>query len=612
MSHINLGSTGIIVQYIQNFLKDNYDNTFHLSDEYDKETHKKLIKYLRLPIIIDSNTMKDYMISKYTFKNSENANELEDGGGIWNFDYEMTTRTIRFYNRDNNFCFDGALRFLTEYVHDIDDFCRQHGWYLKKYNKAKYNRTAGITKQVSFEIAQEGRKQLLPCAEIINMINFHTNDYLLNKCFLDENNAYHGFIQNSNLYKVAYIPAKPGDSFTISHGFKYPCEMAFAYSEQTIKELKESNHVVNNIVSHMSKSAAGELYPGDYDVYTIPEDSECTYLLIQMPYDNALINPTNKKTTIVLGDINQDGIIDFNEDDENSDYMILKRYVTEKSFNLSQSQLVAANLNKDIDINGKPIVNETDLRMFEAAITEAKKTGNTILNFGTVEYERETTLAESNQDRLLVMYGDVDLGNPNNQLNIPIEDFQTEPWAIHEEFLPYILGSAIHKYSNIEDITWLQNQVKTINPNYKELRWGYYDSPIDYISNEKFVWNEIKSRYELYNNNNYTGYYLYDSVDIMNGYIASDKTKRITNVKIENGQFLENNVLIGKSVLESGYISINSSLSLREHIINFQVASNTHFNGFVKEQIKFINGYVTPITEKRLKDVLSTGEFLIY
>ena len=98
----------------------------------------------------------------------------------------------------------------------------------------------------------------------------------------------------------------------------------------------------------------------------------------------------------------------------------------------------------------------------------------------------------------------------------------------------------------------------------------------------------------------------------MNGYIASDKTKRITTVKIENGQFLENNVLIGKSVLESGYISINSSLSLREHIINFQVASNTHFNGFVKEQIKFINGYVTPITEKRLKDVLSTGEFLIY
>ena len=47
MSHINFGDTGLIVQYIQNFLKDNYNKNIHLSDEYDKETHKALIDYLK-------------------------------------------------------------------------------------------------------------------------------------------------------------------------------------------------------------------------------------------------------------------------------------------------------------------------------------------------------------------------------------------------------------------------------------------------------------------------------------------------------------------------------------------------------------------------------------
>ena len=50
---INLGDRGLIVQYIQNFLKDNFNKNIHLSDEYDKETHQALIEYLQLPEILD-------------------------------------------------------------------------------------------------------------------------------------------------------------------------------------------------------------------------------------------------------------------------------------------------------------------------------------------------------------------------------------------------------------------------------------------------------------------------------------------------------------------------------------------------------------------------------
>ena len=97
---INFGDTGLIVQYIQNFLKDNYNKNIHLSDEYDKDTHKALIDYLKLPEIIDAIDLKDLLLSLFTFKEEQPPHRLINGGGIWNFDFEMTPTTITFYNRE--------------------------------------------------------------------------------------------------------------------------------------------------------------------------------------------------------------------------------------------------------------------------------------------------------------------------------------------------------------------------------------------------------------------------------------------------------------------------------------------------------------------------------
>ena len=278
---INLGDRSLAVQYIQNFLKDNYNKNIHLSDEYDKDTHKALIEYLQLPEVLDSYSMKDLILEKYTFREDQPPNALINGGGVWNFDFDITLDTIRFYNRPINQCFDGALRFISEYIEDIDELCRANGWYLANYTKFKYDNSQEITKVAEFMLVKESRKQLLPVKDIIKMINFSMNDYLLGKCFIDENNSYHGYIQDSNLYKISYIPAKPGDVFTISHGYKYACELAIGYVEVNINDLKHSELVsVNNIISHLSKSVYGEMNPGQYEIYEIPEDSECTYLVI--------------------------------------------------------------------------------------------------------------------------------------------------------------------------------------------------------------------------------------------------------------------------------------------------------------------------------------------
>ena len=602
---INLGDRSLAVQYIQNFLKDNYNKNIHLSDEYDKDTHKALIEYLQLPEVLDSYSMKDLILEKYTFREDQPPNALINGGGVWNFDFDITLDTIRFYNRPINQCFDGALRFISEYIEDIDELCRANGWYLANYTKFKYDNSQEITKVAEFMLVKESRKQLLPVKDIIKMINFSMNDYLLGKCFIDENNSYHGYIQDSNLYKISYIPAKPGDVFTISHGYKYACELAIGYVEVNINDLKHSELVsVNNIISHLSKSVYGEMNPGQYEIYEIPEDSECTYLVIQMPYQNNLISPSSQKITIKLGDINQDGRIDFDINNPQSDYMILKNYVENRDDvntpTLTGASLVAANINKDIDINGNPVVDESDLKIFEARIKAFQNNGIAI-DFGETIYEKEIDLTESDYDRLLVIYGNIEEGNSNNELNIPIEDYQTNPWSIHDCFLPYIYGSAIHTYSDSRDIEWLQKLIMKFQPRYEGLRWGYYDNADSFISNDYIKWNETKAKYEYFVNGLYTGYIL-SSNDIYNADLRRESNMTLSNIKILNGRILVNNEWTGKLVLYNGSITTElSQYSLKEIIKSFQLSTNQFYKHQTTEQIKFINGFVDPLTERRLK-----------
>lgn len=604
---INLGDRNIMVQYIQNFLKDNYNRNIHLSDEYDKDTHKALIEYLQLPEVIDSYSMKDLILKNFTFREEQPPNALINGGGVWNFDFDITLDTIRFYNRPVNQCFDGGLRFISEYMDEVDELCRQHGWYLSYYTKFIHNKNEKVNKSAEFILTKESRKQLLPNKDIIKMINFSMNDYLLGKCFLDDNNAYHGMIQDSKLYKISYIPAKPGDKFTITHGYKYPCELAIGYTEYSLSELKSGDYsTVYNIVSHLSKSTYGELNPGDYEVYEIPEDSECKFLLIQLPYKDNLISPVSQKITVKIGDINQDGVIDFDENNPESDYMLLKRYVEAKSlgenlpFTLSGANLIAANINRDIDINGNQVIDEIDLQKFKAAIDAFNNLGK-VIDFGEAIYEKELDLSESDYDRLLVMYGDIEENNQDNELNIPLEDYQLTPWSIHDCFLSYIIGSAIHTYSDNRDIEWLQQEVMKIQPRYEGLRWGHYDSPESFLSNDFIQWSNAKSHYEYYVNGLYTGYIL-SSNDIYNSELRRESNLTLSNIKIVNGKILLDNQWTGKLVLEDGSITKElGQYSLREIIKQFQIKTNELYKDHSREQIKFINGYVDLLTEKRLK-----------
>lgn len=617
MSHINFGDTGLLVQYIQNFLKDNYNKNIHLSDEYDKETHQALIEYLKLPEIISANEIKDKLLQTFTFKEDKPPHKLINGGGIWNFNFDMTPNSITFWNRDINQCFNGAIEFISGYMDEVNEFCRNYGWKLIDYTSFKYNKNDNNSiHRIKFTIAQEDRKQLLPANDVLKMINLSMSNYLLGKCFLDENNAYHGFIQNSDVYKISYIPAKPGETFTISHGYKYPCELAIGYTNRTLLELKhEDLSSVENIVSHLAKSRYGELNPGSYEVYTIPEDAECTYLLIQMPYKNNLISPTSQSIKVKIGDINQDGKITCDENDPNSDYRILKDYVEaikegKPHRNLSGPNLLAANINQDFDVNGNPIINEMDVEIFKNRIISLK--GGELIDFGETIFNKEIDLSESDYDKILIMYGNIEDnnydsdGNFDNHLNIPLEEFQTNSWAIHECFLPYILGACIHKYSDQRDIQWLQENVNVLYDLYEPIRYGKYDEPVDYLSNDYISWDEIKALYKYYKDGLYTGYVLVSkNADIQNATLRRENDNMKSNMKIINGRFFIDDSWTGQFVLSNGLITTGDArYALKSLIESFQLSTNKFYNGQTKDQIKFISGNLDPLTEKYLKQLI--------
>jgi len=628
---INFGDSGLIVQYIQNFLKDNYDKSMSLSDTYDKQTHKTLINYLKLPEIIDANRMKDLIHQMFVFREDQPPNKLIDGGGVWNFDFEMTPYQLRFYNRPINQCFDGALQFINQYMQKVDDLCRKFGWRLTYYTKFKYIPGEKKAKVAEFIITQESRKQLLPTKELMKMINFSCGDYLLSKCFLDEKNKYHGFIQDSKYFKIAVIEAKPGDIFSITHGYKYPCEIAIAHTEHTLKEMKQEGYAVKQIVSYLENSPTQGLVPLEVEVYKIPEDSDCKYLLIQMPFKNNLISPQSQKVKVILGDILGEGKPSQASCDLLKEWVLANESIKAGEvgvvlpFTLSGARLIAANINRDLNPQGEPIIDMQDVVMYQQELNRNPATPW----LGEAIFEKPIDLSESDYDRLLVMYGDWMEGNNlselvfgsqllrnknENVLNIPIVEYQDNPWAIHECFIPFIIGSAIHEYSDLEDIRWLQEKIQEYYPQYKGKYWGCYDKPEDYIADEEMKWNPIKSKWEYWKRGTYSGYILDQTINPLNGWLRHEYNMEKTPIQIVNGKWLINKQWTGSIVLSDGRITTEyAKNSLKQIIKDLQMKLIEHIRNHrqyykgddLTEMPRFANGYITPLTEKYLNDILA-------
>lgn len=589
--HINFEDENIIVNNIQLFLKENYDKNIHISGVYDTQTHQALIGYLQQPNTEDFRVVKSRIIEKFTYKDPNPPHSLIDGGGIFNFDNKSTKNEIHFFTKPVHTYFDNGVRFINNHINELKAFVETMGWKVTSFTHYAYNGDNTGLSKAEIIIKKTGITNYFPNKEVLPMINIFDGKYLYGRCFISDD-RFTGFIQPHDKFKVGIIPCKPGDTFTITHGYGVACEMAVGYSSHSLREIKNADYLIETIYSRLDNSLQGSVQPGDWIYYEVPKDSNATYLLVQMPYTNDLVATQNQKVTVLLGDVNQDGIID------KKDLQLLNAYVTAKennnpnSIKLSGNALVAANVTRNVDLDGNPIVDREDVVALEIAI----KNGT---DLGKVEYEVPVRVSSSEMDRLLVMYGE---DAKDESKNVPIDQFYIEPWAVHEKFIQYFLGRVIHKYSYVEDIAWLQANIKNYNANYTDKFIGYYDNEEDYLNGDYVLYDSISGKWKYYRGNLYSGYYLDTHDNIQNCSVKHDDGSD-SEIEIINGRIYVGGLFDGRTLLEDGRVAgLNSQYSLKSIVKEFQLRMNknaSHNSVISLEKLTWTIGYYDVDTDER-------------
>lgn len=562
--HINFEDENIVITNLQIFLKENQDRHLHISGVYDTYTHEALINYLKQPNTEDMRKVKSKIIKKFTYRDIDPPHSLVDGGGIFNFDNKVTNSTIYFYTKPVSTYFDNGVQFINNHIKELDEFVRTMGWAVSYYTRYAYNETNSGLSKAEIRIDRIGIDNFLPNSEVLPMVNAFTGKYLYNKCFVSSGNTFNGFMQNSKNFKVAYIPCTAGDTFTIAHGYSVACEIAVGYSAHTLSEIRNEGYIVEGITNRMNGSTQGAVQAGDWIYYEVPEDSEARYLLIQMPFTDTLQSASTETVNVILGDVNQDGIVD------EMDVQLLNQYVTALEnnsplpFQLSESALVAANVNRDLDLDGNPIIDRRDVVALQNHVENN-------IDLPIVSYERTVRVSPYELDRLLIMYGQ---DARDESKNIPIEQFYMQPWAVHEKFLQYFFGRVIHKYSPIQDIEWLQTNIRKYNALYSDKYTGYYDSAVDYETGDYVKYDKLSGRWKYYRDDLYLGYYLDTISNIQNCYIRNDDSS-MSNMEVKNGRIYVNKLFDGRYILTDGtVVTKDSEYCLKALVKRFQLECN--------------------------------------
>lgn len=558
--HIKFDDENLIVTNIQIFLKQEVDPMLVISGCYDESTHEALIRYLKTPNTLDHISLRQLIIRNFVYKESMTPFSLIDGGGIYNFDVEVTPEQLRWYTRPTTTSYNNGVAFIADHIEELSAFVSKYGWTLTEYTYSADDSTNSGRTRAQIIMKRTGIINRFPNDEVLPMINLFTGRYAYKRC-ITASDRFTGFVQSHDKYKLAYIPCSPGDTFTIAHGFAVACEMAVGYCNCKAYELKKEDTVVNNVKCRMA-SDGGEVDPGDYFYYEVPENSKATYLVIQLPYRDDLTVAANETVSVMLGDINQDGIID------SLDVSILNSYVSALEANqtppvsLEGNALIAANVTRNVDLDGNPIISRDDVTILEQAV----ESGNTD-NLGTYEYQQSRIISQFELDRLLIMSGEL---AKDDNLNIPVSTFWTEPWAVHSEFVEYFLGRVIHKYSDVNDIAWLQHNIQKIYTNYRLTKLGTYDCENDYFTGDYIKRNNLSGNWEYFKDEGYTGYFMSSEYDLMNG-VFRRKDGVYTDIKIVNGRLYVDGKYTKNIVLDNGYVTQeNAKNSLKACVKDFQ------------------------------------------
>lgn len=511
--NIKFGTDNFYVRYLKRFLNHELHRTNTILGEFDKEDLQSLITYLNLPNVEDMFVVQEQIQQKFPILQESFNVTLKDNYIIW------TCKTIS----------NEISTYLTENIKAIQQYCDSVGWEfddmqewvdLSKdinndgiidnrdrqilnnviysqdtdYNKDIIKRCDlnldGVvnsddlvildnyiqTGKLTLSIKKSDRTNYFPNKDMLVFVNQFDGTFLYGYTLRDDPGITDGVDDTvhenkSRLYKIALYQCQPGQKITIAHNNNKTTRLVIGSCSMRLKQ---------DIIGNMLQNVVDvQLKPGEGYQYTTTSTADGTgsdarWVCIQCPSDYSNLNGTGTTTiTIETGDINFDGKIDM------EDYHLLANYTAtgpgSEELHWTPTAKQLAVMNVDETHSGIDVYDAVKLYKFIQGDPDIPTLGVTYYTYNSGE-----ELALDNVSNLLIIDGHYD-----RDVNIPFMDFVTDGWVIHEKFFNYLFGIAIHKYSNSEDITYLQKLLQVYYPDYiysaQPFYPGYYNEEMKQI-----------------------------------------------------------------------------------------------------------------------------------
>jgi len=425
--NLNYESNNYLVKYLQTFLQENYSTSINVSGRYDSETHEYLLNYLRLPNTSNIEIINTALKADFV--------ELFDRFILYRSSSDLVF-VSKVYDTD-------TIRYIDDIRYELSDYVNKYGYVISELS----NSNNSDTTKLRIVIKGKDKKDLFPNKDMLCLVNSFNNRYIYNMAIVD-NIGQDDILHESAGYKVGVIPCEPNTTYGICHGYDHTTPIVVSSSMHSLKEISLGDISVDNTVSV-------NLGVSTFLNYTTSDT--CKHLLIQMPHTSNIIDKTTTvKVPVLVGDVNLDNVVNKTDRD------LLKGFIDSNTV-LKGMQFVAANTDTSHKTNGQQVIDNWDLAKLDDYLE------GVVGNLGVVYYDQLINDGTSDYNKLLVIQGDY------SNLNVPAEEFITDPWSVHGKFLNYLMDIGITGYSNQDDIYYAQKLIGKLYTSYS-YNPGLFDS----------------------------------------------------------------------------------------------------------------------------------------
>lgn len=489
---INYGDNGLIVNYIQMFLRKYYSKFIGIEHEYSSNVQNNIINYINSP---DSVTMIElcnnilplynkYLMLLQYFNKEEKIDEVYfesrltnseiNGSSVKEIIREFPLSTISETNKDLES--KNSVEWIYKYIRDFESYILNYGWRIDNFNyNNKRNRCDITIKKIN--------ENVLPKSSLIDLINTFDKKYT-EICFATSDKD--DKIYFSTLYNFE-IKNNEVD------GEKYSLFLP-SISDDKYEVIRLNNGTYNVIKNYDENNPIIEEFTGlttfTSNIYSYEED-QYYIIYIKRPINKLSTNNELFAYINLSKDIGTRMKIDYSSNVYNRDEVESIDNIFDTTIKLDNDN---PNYTKEdelfyICLVKIPPVTSNDYKLC-ISLYDPNNEINTILSFKLdKDYLNNISIYENSENKLMcwqINYDDLCPLNNHDKYNKALSkvnfidpySYYLSPYVLHDKFISYILEAIVHDYSKEEDIILIQKICNRMGFSYDLTEEGYYSDDL--------------------------------------------------------------------------------------------------------------------------------------